>query len=116
MKILPVCWKIVGPPLKKVEIDQGDNRNCNETSHDMLVDLSQEITPFWKPLGVKLKVPIVELQAIQYDNIHFPAVTDKALRMLSAWIDQGQATFHDLSENYGQPADGPTRRRQLADV
>ena len=79
----------------------------------MLVDLSQEITPFWKPLGVKLKVPIVELQAIQYDNIHFPAVTDKAFRMLSAWIDQGQATFHDLSENYGQLADGPTCRRQL---
>ena len=92
------CWKLVRPPFKKVKLDQGDNRNCNEPSQDMLVDLSREITSFWKPLGLKLKVPNVELEAIQCDNIQFPWVKDKAFQVLSAWIDQGLATFHDLSK------------------
>ena len=92
------CWNIVGPPHKKGKIDQGDNRNCNEPSEDILGDLSQEIAPYWRDLGRKLKVPKVKLQAIQSDNIQFPGVTDKAFEMLSAWIDQGQATFHDLSK------------------
>lgn len=72
MKILPVLLEISSSPFKKVKLDQGDNRNCNEPSQDMLVDLSREITSFWKPLGLKLKVPNVELEAIQCDNIQFP--------------------------------------------
>ena len=81
-----------------VKIDQGDNENCDELSQDLLVQLSREIAAVWKPLGLTLKVPKIELDAIQSDNVQFPGVTDKALKMLSAWIDQGQATLHDLSE------------------
>ena len=81
-----------------VKIDQGDNENCDELSQDLLVQLSREIAAFWKPLGLTLKVPKIELDAIQSDNVQFPGVKDKALQMLSAWIGQGQATFHDLSK------------------
>ena len=66
---------------------------------EKLSDLSQDITPFWKDLGLKLKVPYGKIQAIHTDNVQYPGVTDKAFQMLMVWKDLGPdvATMTELS-------------------
>ena len=60
--------------------------------------MSQDIIPFWKRLGRKLKVPNAKLDEIQCDNIQYPRVKEKAYQMLMAWTDQGEsATLSELS-------------------
>ena len=58
-------------------------------SAEMLKDLSQEITSFWKDLGIKLKVPYDKIIEIQAENVLYPGVRDKAFHMLMVWREQG---------------------------
>ncbi|XP_020610858.1 uncharacterized protein LOC110049405 [Orbicella faveolata] len=69
------------PPRKRPRHDQEDIEN-GMPSEEALGDLAQHITPFWKPLGRKLKVPNAKLEEIQSDNVQYPAVKEKAFQML----------------------------------
>lgn len=85
------------PPRKRPRHDQEDRENSTP-SEEVLGDLAQQIIPFWKPLGRKLKVPNAKLEEIQSDNVQYPAVKEKAFQMLMVWIDQGESTtFSELS-------------------
>ena len=67
-------------------------------SEEALGDLAQHITPFWKPLGRKLRVPNAKLEEIQSDNVQYPAVKEKAFQMLMVWTEQGGSiTFSELA-------------------
>ncbi|KAL9968680.1 hypothetical protein ACROYT_G020798 [Oculina patagonica] len=85
------------PPTKRLKGDQENGKNSSP-SEEILEDLSQDIIPFWKQLGRKLKVPNAKLEEIQNDNVQYSAVKEKAFQMLMAWIDQGESTtFSELS-------------------
>ena len=85
------------PPGKKPRYDQEDVKK-GMPSEEALGDLAQHITPFWKPLGRKLKVPNVKLEEIQSDNVQYPSVKEKAFQMLMVWIDLEESpTFSELS-------------------
>ncbi|XP_015762595.1 PREDICTED: uncharacterized protein LOC107341661 [Acropora digitifera] len=55
---------------------------------EVLQPLSQEITPFWKDLGRRLKVPNKRIDEIHVDNIQYLGVKEKAFQMLMAWKEQ----------------------------
>lgn len=85
------------PPGKKPRYDQEEVKK-GVPSEEALGDLAQHITPFWKPLGRKLKVPNAKLEEIQSDNVQYPSVKEKAFQMLMVWIDLGVSpTFSELS-------------------
>lgn len=85
------------PPRKMLRHDQKDIQN-GMPSEEALGDLAQDITPFWKPLGRKLKVPNAKLEEIQSDNVQYPAVKEKAFQMLMVWKDLRESpTFSELS-------------------
>ena len=75
------------PPAKRPKLSQDE---CNRLAPtvEMLGDLSQEITSFWKDLGIKLKVPYEKIKEIQDDNVPYPGVKDKAFQMLMVWKEQ----------------------------
>ncbi|XP_015749011.1 PREDICTED: uncharacterized protein LOC107328774 isoform X3 [Acropora digitifera] len=75
------------PPAKRAKLSQDE---CNRLAPtvEMLRDLSQEITSFWKDLGIKLKVPYEKIKEIQDDNVPYPGVKDKAFQMLMVWKEQ----------------------------
>ena len=77
--------------------DEEDIQN-GMPSEEALGDLAQNITPFWKHLGRKLKVPNAKLEEIQSDNVQYPAVKEKAFQMLMAWKELTESpTFSELS-------------------
>ena len=87
----------VVPPRKRLRRDQEDIKN-ERPSEEALGDLAQHITPFWKPLGRKLRVPNAKLDEIQSDNVQYPAVKEKACQMLMVWLDLAESpTFGELS-------------------
>lgn len=72
------------PPAKRRKRSQ-DKCNRLAPTDEVLHDLSQDITPFWKDLGRKLKVPNEKIDEIQTDNVQYPGVKEKAFQMLMAW-------------------------------
>ena len=91
-------WFAGAPPAKRAKLSQ-DERNRLAPTDEMLEDLSQDITSFWKDLGRKLKVPNKKIDEIQADNVPYPRVKDKAFQMLMVWKDLGSdvATITELS-------------------
>lgn len=85
------------PPAKKLKLE---SKESQQPSEDDLTDLSKEITPFWKHLGRKLKIPNASIMEIQSDNIQFPGIKEKAFQMLMVWVDlRGElATYGELSK------------------
>ena len=73
--------------------------NRETPTDEMLRDLSQDITSFWKTLGHKLKVPNTKIDEIQADNVQYPSVREKAFQMLMAWKELrfDVATIKELS-------------------
>ena len=87
------------PPAKRPKLAQ-DGCNRLAPTDEMLRNLSEDITLFWKDLGIKLKVPFQKITAIQNDNVPYPGVRDKALQMLMVWKEQRSdvAKITELSE------------------
>ncbi|XP_015749012.1 PREDICTED: uncharacterized protein LOC107328774 isoform X4 [Acropora digitifera] len=75
------------PPENRANCSQ-DDCNRGAPTDEMLQDLSQEITPFWKDLGRKLKVPNNTIDAIHIDNVQYLAVKEKAFQMLKVWKEK----------------------------
>ena len=75
------------PPENRANCSQ-DDCNRGAPTDEMLQDLSQEITPFWKDLGHRLKVPNKRIDEIHVDNIQYLGVREKAFQMLMAWKEQ----------------------------
>ncbi|XP_044183730.1 uncharacterized protein LOC114974515 [Acropora millepora] len=62
--------------------------NRETPTDEVLQALSEEITPFWKDLGRRLKVPNKRIDEIHVDNIQYQGVKEKAFQMLKAWKEQ----------------------------
>ena len=86
------------PSVKRAKRSQDE---CNRLvpTDEKLQDLSEEITSFWRDLGVKLKVPYEKIEQIQGDNVPYPGVRDKAFQMLMVWKQLGAdaATITELA-------------------
>ena len=61
--------------------------NRETPTDEVLQALSEEITPFWKDLGRRLKVPNKRIDEIHVD-IQYLGVREKAFQMLKAWKEQ----------------------------
>ena len=75
------------PPAKRANRSQ-DECNRDTPTDEVLQDLSEDITPFWKDLGRKLKVPNKRIDAIHIDNVRYLGVKEKAFQMLMVWKEQ----------------------------
>ena len=71
--------------------------NRETPTDEVLQALSEEITPFWKDLGCRLKVPNKRIDEIHVDNIQYLGVKEKAFQMLKAWKEQTS----DVANYYG---------------
>ena len=55
---------------------------------DFLETLSQQVAPYWKQLGRKLKVSSVTIDTIQRDHVNYDGLTEKAFAMLRHWKER----------------------------
>ena len=75
------------PPAKRANRSQ-DECNRETPTDEVLHKLSQDIIPFWKDLGRKLKVPNEKIDEIHIDNVQYQGVSEKAFQMLRVWKEQ----------------------------